>query len=78
MQPVPASGISSGIATTPIVGSGTTVKDARNANKPETFYKMTVRYDDGTYAFFEQDDQPNVRKGDKVEVIDGRVELRNE
>jgi hypothetical protein len=78
MQPVPASGISSGITTTPIVGSGTAVKDARNANKPDTFYKMTVRYDDGTYAFFEQDDQPAVRKGDKVEVIDGRVELRNE
>jgi len=78
MQPVPASGISSGIKTTPIVGSGTAVKDARNANKPETFYKMTVRYEDGTYAFFEQDEQPTVRKGDKVEVIEGRVELRNE
>ncbi len=78
MQPVPASGISSGITTTPIVGSGTAVKDARNANKPDTFYKMTVRYDDGTYAFFEQDEEPSVRKGDKIEVIDGRVELRNE
>jgi len=78
MAPVPASGISSGIKTTPIIGSGTTVKDARNANKPETFYKMTVRYDDGTYAFFEQDDEPSVRKGDKVEVIDGRVERRAE
>ena len=78
MAPVPASGISSGIKTTPIVGSGTAVKDAREANKPETYYKMTVRYDDGTYAFFEQDDEPSVRKGDKVEVVDGRVEQRAE
>ena len=60
------------------IGSGTAVKDAGNANKPETFYKMTVRYGDGTYAFFEQDDEPSVRKGDKVEIIEGRVELRNE
>ena len=76
MAPVPSSGISSGIKTTPIVGSGTTVKDARSAHLPDTFYKMTVRYDDGTYAFFEQDAEPTVRKGDKVEVIDGRVERR--
>ncbi|MFT3848160.1 MAG: hypothetical protein QM739_05635 [Propionivibrio sp.] len=73
MAPVPSSGIGSGIKTTPIIGSGTAVKDARSAHQPETFYKMTVRYDDGTYAFFEQDDEPSVRKGDKVEVIDGRV-----
>lgn len=78
MAPVPSSGIGSGIKTTPIVGSGSTVKDAREANKPETYYKMTVRYDDGTYAFFEQDDEPSVRNGDKVEVIDGRVERRAE
>ena len=37
---------------------------------------MTVRYDDGTYAFFEQDDEPAVQKGDKIEVIDGRIERR--
>ena len=78
MAPVPSSGISSGIKTTPIVGSGTTVKDARSAHQPDTFYKMTVRFDDGTYAFFEQDDEPTVRKGDKVEVVDGRVARRAE
>jgi hypothetical protein len=72
----PTSGIGNTVATSPIIGSGSTVKDARNAKKPTTFYKMTVRYDDGTFAFFEQDDQPAVRKGDRVEVIDGRVERR--
>ena len=71
----PASGIGNNVATTPIIGKAA-VKAARNANKPTTFYKMTVRYDDGTYAFFEQDDEPAVQKGDKIEVIDGRVERR--
>ena len=72
----PASGIANDVATTPIIGSGSAVKDARQAKKPITFYKLTVRYDDGTYAFFEQDEQPTIRKGDPVEIIDGRVELR--
>jgi len=63
-------------ATTPIFGSGSTVKDARNATKPTTYYKLTVRYDDGSYAVFEQDDEPEIQKGDKVEAIDGRLERR--
>jgi hypothetical protein len=71
----PVSGIGSNVATTPIIGKAA-VKDARNAKKPVTFYKMTVRYDDGSYAFFEQDEQPAVAKGDPVEIIDGRVERR--
>ena len=71
----PVSGVGNNVATTPIIGKKA-VKDARNANKPITYYKLTVRYDDGTYAFFEQDDQPSVRKGDRVDVIDGRVVLR--
>ena len=71
----PVSGVGNNVATTPIIGKKA-VKNARNANQPITFYKLTVRYDDGTYAFFEQDDQPSVRKGDRVDVIDGRVELR--
>jgi hypothetical protein len=74
----PASGIGNNVATTPLIGSGSAVKDARNAKKPVTVYKMTVRFDDGTYAFFEQDDQPAVSKGDRVEVIDGRVAPRAE
>jgi hypothetical protein len=76
--PPPASGISSHVATTPIISTGSAVKDARNANKPLTFYKMTVRYDDGTYAFFEQDEKPALHKGDKIEIIDNRVVRRAE
>ena len=71
----PVSGVGNNVATTPIIGKKA-VKDARNANKPITYYKLTVRYDDGTYAFFEQDDEPTVGKGDRVDVIDGRIERR--
>ena len=67
------SGIGGNIATTPIFGSGSVVRDARNANKPTTYYKMTVRFDDGTYAFFEDDDEPEVHQGDRVKIVDGQV-----
>jgi len=74
----PQSGVTGNeIATTPIIGSGSTVKDARQAMKPLTYYKVTVRYDDGKYAVFEQDDEPEMKKGDKVEAVDGRLELRS-
>ena len=73
----PVSGIGNNVATTPIIGKKA-VKAARNADQPITFYKLTVRYDDGTFAFFEQDDEPNFSKGDRVDVIDGRVERRAE
>ena len=73
-----ASGVGTNIATTPIIGSGSVVKDARQAMKPTTYYKINVRYDDGTYAFFEQDDEPNFKKGNKVETFEGRLELRQD
>ena len=67
------SGIGSNVATTPIIGSGSSVKNARKTGQPVTYYKVTVRYDNGSYALFEQDDEPTVRKGDPVEVVEGRV-----
>ena len=67
------SGIGGNLTTTPIFGSGSVVRDARKANKSTTYYKMTVRFDDGTYAFFEEDDEPNVHKGDRVKIVDGQV-----
>ena len=73
-----ASGIGTNIVTTTIVGSGSVVKDAREAMKPTTYYKTTVRYDDGTYGVFEQDEQPAFQKGDRVETFEGRLELRSE
>lgn len=39
-------------------------------------WQVTVRYDDGSYAAFEQDNAPSVRKGDRIQVVDGRVERR--
>lgn len=43
---------------------------------PARSWLVTVRYDDGSYAAFEQDDAPVVRKGDRIQVVSGRVERR--
>jgi hypothetical protein len=72
----PASGVGNEVATTPIIASGNAVKDSREAKKPLSVHQLTVRLDDGSYAFFEQDDKPALQKGDRVEVIDGRIERR--
>lgn len=64
------------MATTPIIGSGDVVKEAREPVASSTSYVVIVRYDNGAYAFFEQDDKPTVRRGDRVRVSEGRVELR--
>ena len=70
------SAVGSNIAPTPIIGSGNAVQNAREAAKPTTYYKVTVRYDDGKYAIFEQDEEPELKKGDMVEAVDGRLQLR--
>ena len=73
-----ASGIGTTIAISSFFVSGCVVKDAGQAMKPTTYYKINVRYDDGPSAFFEQDDEPNIKKGDKVETYEGRLELRQD
>ncbi len=70
--------IAPSLVTTPIIGTGRVVEDARSANAPMTTYVVTVRYEDGSYAFIEQYDEPAVSKGDQVRVFEGRVEPRND
>ena len=71
--PLPGSPV---MATTPVIGSGDVVKEAREPLTSSTSYVVTVRYDNGAYAFFEQDDQPTVRRNGSVQVSEGRVVLR--
>lgn len=59
----------------PLVVTGTAVQGPPKSSK-QTIWKVTVRYDNGSYAAFDQDDEPTVRKGDKVRVAEGKVELR--
>lgn len=70
--------IDSHMVTAPMIGTGSTVKDSRKAAAPVLIYVITVRYEGGSFAFFEQHDEPAVRKGDRVRVVEGRVELRND
>jgi hypothetical protein len=39
-------------------------------------WRITVLYDNGSYAFFDQLQKPEVMKGDAVQVVAGRVERR--
>lgn len=36
-------------------------------------YEVLVRFDDGRYALYEQEDVSDLRVGDKVRVIDNRA-----
>jgi hypothetical protein len=66
------------IGTTTIIGSGAQSRDARKQSaKPASGpWLVTVRYDDGSYAAFEQSSKPSVGKGERVQVVSGRVERR--
>lgn len=46
--------------------------DNRPRREDETF-RVTVRYDNGTYHTLHQDDLVNLRTGDRVRVEDGRI-----
>lgn len=72
------SGPGDDVETVTIAGTGSQSRQARReAAKPMAKpWLVTVRYDDGSYAAFEQDTAPAVRKGDRVQVISGRVERR--
>ena len=71
--------VEGGLETTTVLASNTTRKALRQARQPqmETYYRLTVRLDDGSFAFYEQDDTPTLEKGDRVEIVAGRVTLRS-
>lgn len=74
----PAPVIAPSLVSTPLLGTGSAVKDARERDAPVQIYVITVRYEDGSFAFIEQYDEPSVRKGDRVQVVEGRIEMRND
>lgn len=61
-----------------VAGTGGQAKKQREADmKPASpNWRITVRYDDGSYASFDQEEKPRMRKGDRVRVASGKVELR--
>jgi len=62
------------LVAVPILGAGGESKDYRKPQAPASVYIVTVRYDNGAYAAIEQEVEPQVRKGDRVRVNEGRVE----
>lgn len=62
------------LVAVPIAGAGGESREYRKLQTPAAVYIVTVRYDNGYYNAIEQQDEPQVRKGDRVRVTDGRVE----
>lgn len=71
-------GPGSGVQPIPLAGSGASSRaERRKAAQPAGgMWIVTVRYDDGSYAAFEQEDTPDVRAGERIKVVSGRVEKR--
>jgi hypothetical protein len=63
------------VGTVPLLGRN--AKEARQQMAPSSSaaYLITIRYDNGNYAVFEQLEKPGIRKGDRVKVQEGKVEL---
>lgn len=72
------SGPSEEIQTVTLAGTGSASRAARQqaATPPAKPWRVTVRYDDGSYASFDQDDRPHLSRGQRVQVVSGRVEPR--
>lgn len=66
------------IQTVTLAGTGSASRAARQqaAKPPAKPWRVTVRYDDGSYASFDQDDRPHLSRGQRVQVVSGRVEPR--
>ena len=66
------------IQTVTLAGTDSASRSARQqaATPPAKPWRVTVRYDDGSYASFDQDDRPRVSRGQRVQVVSGRVEPR--
>ena len=62
------------LVAVPILGAGGEAKEYRRPQAPTSVYIVTVRYDNGAYGAIEQEVEPQVRKGDRVRVNEGRVE----
>lgn len=62
------------VGAVPLLGK--TAKEARQQMAPSSSadYLVTIRYDNGNYAVFEQQEKPDLRKGDRIKVQDGKVE----
>lgn len=69
-----AAGPGEAVATTPVVGRA--ARDYRKELKtpPASGYVVGIRYDDGSYGTVEQDEEPRVRKGDRVRLSQGVLE----
>lgn len=63
------------IGAVPLIGRNADEARQQMAPSSSADYLITIRYDNGQYAVFEQPEKPGIRKGDRVRAQDGKVEL---
>ena len=65
-------------ATRSAPGANIEVTDVLKLSKPNitpaSRWQVTIRYDNGAYVAIEQDRQPSVTMGDRVQVTDNQIE----
>lgn len=66
------------VATIPLGGGGkpqvgSSTKYGREADVGTTTWEVIVRMDDGRFRVLTLGEQPDVQKGDKVKVVEGRI-----
>lgn len=68
------------VATIPLGSSnarvGSSVERDREERPPLATWQVTVKLDDGRFQIVRMDDADNLRKGDKVRIVEGRVVMR--
>lgn len=69
-----AAGPGEAIATTPVIGRAAREYRKDLKTPPAAGYVIGIRYDDGTYGTVEQNEEPSVRKGDRVRLTQGVLE----
>lgn len=70
------SGPGDSVLTSPILSTDKKLTGTASSRSRagEGNWRVTIRYDDGSYASFDQTGRPAVSKGDRARVVSGRVE----
>lgn len=73
IDPAMVGGPGGPLVSVPLVGRGGDFKQQPEMQAPPPIYIITVRLDNGSYTAIEQEGEPLVHKGDRVQVNGGQI-----
>jgi len=73
IDPAMAGGPGGPLVSVPLFGRGSDFKQQPEMQAPPPIYIITVRLDNGSYTAIEQEGEPLVHKGDRVQVNGGQI-----